>query len=70
MVKSEYAIDSSVLLALFNKEAGWGAWNSSLRSALSKGQLLVCPVVFAEVAVGFPSHEICSQALLSLGIEF
>lgn len=64
------AVDSSVLFALFNKEDGWEAWNELLRTALSEGQLLVCPVVFAEVSVGFPTGEVCRHALLSLGIEF
>ena len=64
------AVDSSVLFALFNKEDGWETWNVLLRTALSEGQLLVCPVVFAEVAVGFPSEEVCRQTLLSLGMEF
>ena len=64
------AVDSSVLFALFNKEDEWEAWNVLLRTALSDGQLLVCPIVFAEVAMGFPSDEVCSQALLSLGMEF
>lgn len=64
------AVDSSVLLAILNKENGWEEWNSVLRRALGEGQLLVCPVVFAEVAAGFPSHEICRQALQSLGMEY
>jgi len=64
------AVDSSVLFALFNKEERWEQWNSLLRSAVSEGQLLVCPVVFAEIAVGFPSHDVCREALLSLGIEY
>ena len=64
------AVDSSVLFAIFNEEDGWEAWNELLRTALSEGQLLACPVVFAEIAMGFPSDIICRQALLSLGIEF
>lgn len=64
------AVDSSALFALFNKEDGWERWSTLLRNALSDGQLLVCPVVFAEIAIGFPSDEACRHALLSLGIEF
>ncbi len=64
------AVDSSVLFALFNKEDGWEAWNELLRTALSEGQLLVCPVVFAEIAMGFPSGGVCHKALRSLGMEF
>ena len=64
------AIDSSVLFALLNKEDGWEEWNLLLRTALSDGQLLICPVAFAEIAMGFPTDVVCRQALLSLGIEF
>ena len=64
------AVDSSVLFSIFNKEEGWESWNGLLRTALSEGQLLVCPIVFAEIAMGFPSDEVCRHALLSLGMEF
>lgn len=64
------AVDSSVLFALFNKESGWEKWNTLLRGSLGSGPLLVCPVVFAEVSMGFASDEICLHALQSLGIEF
>lgn len=64
------AVDSSVLLAILNKEEGWERWNSALRLALSDGQLLVCPVVFAEVSVGFPSQDACLHALRLLGMEY
>lgn len=64
------AVDSSVLFALFNTEPGWEAWDVLLRESLSSGPLLVCPVVFAEVSIGFPSDLVCLQALQSLGIRF
>lgn len=64
------ALDSSVLLALFKKETGWEKWNDLIRESLSLGPLLVCPVVFAEVSMGFPSDKVCLTALQSLGIEY
>ena len=64
------ALDSSVLLALFKKEAGWEKWNDLIRESLSLGPLLVCPVVFAEVSMGFPSDEVCLNALQFLWIEY
>jgi predicted nucleic acid-binding protein len=64
------AVDSSVLFALFNKETGWEKWEELLRNSLGSGPLLVCPVVFAEVSMGFPSDEVCLHALQSLGIDF
>ncbi len=64
------AIDSSVLFAILNKEPGWEGWSELLRNSLSNGPLLVCPVVFAEVSVGFPSAEVCVRALEALGISY
>jgi len=64
------AVDSSVLFSLFNKEPGWQKWDELLRDSLSSGSLLVCPVVFAEVSMGFPSEEVCLHALQSLGIDY
>lgn len=64
------AVDSSVLFALFNKEPGWQKWSEVLKDSLSSGPLLACPVVFAEVSMGFPSGEVCLHALQSLGIDF
>ena len=64
------AVDSPVLFALLNKEQGWEEWNRLLREALGDGPLLVCPVVFAEVSMGFPSDAVCLHALQSLGIEY
>ena len=52
------AVDSSVLFTLLNKEQGWEQWSTLLREALSDGPLLVCPVVFAEVSMGFPSDAV------------
>lgn len=64
------AVDSSVLFALFNKEPGWERWETILRDSLSEGSLVVCPVVFAEVSIGFPSGAVCLRALQALGIEY
>jgi predicted nucleic acid-binding protein len=44
------AVDSSVLWSLIKQEAGWRGWESTLQSAAAEGPLVVCPVVFAELA--------------------
>lgn len=64
------ALDSSVLLAIFKKEPEWETWSDVLRESLAHGPLVVCPVVFAEVSMGFPSDAVCLTALQSIGIEF
>ncbi|MFO1492235.1 MAG: type II toxin-antitoxin system VapC family toxin [Kiritimatiellia bacterium] len=44
------AVDSSVLWLLTKREDGWEAWAHCLQSASAEGQLVLCPVVFAELA--------------------
>lgn len=64
------AVDSSVLLTLFKSEPGWEDWSRLLREALADGPLVVCPVVFAEVATGWDSAAACGEALRDLGINY
>ena len=45
-------------------------WSETLRRAVSEGPLLACPVVFAEMSIGFATEEACTEALHSLGIEY
>jgi len=51
------AIDSSVLITLYRKQAGWEMWRDLLHEASSEGTLLVCPVAFAEYAVAYATAE-------------
>ena len=44
------AVDSSVLWSLIKQEAGWRQWQDLLQHASTEGPLLVCPIVFAELA--------------------
>ena len=64
------AIDTSVLLTIFNREPGWETWSECLRRSLSEGQLLACPVVFAEISRGFNTPDQCVEALQTLEIEY
>ena len=64
------AVDTSVLLAILKRESGWEAWSERLRTALTEGRLLVCPIVFAEVYMGFGDPEVCQEALGSLGMQY
>jgi len=47
------AVDSSVLLAIFTGETGAEQWMESLIQARREGQLLICEVVYAELAPAF-----------------
>jgi predicted nucleic acid-binding protein len=64
------AIDSSVLLAIFNAEADGASWMEVLLQARREGQLVICEVVYAEVAPAFASEEGLKEALARLGVYF
>lgn len=50
------ALDSSVLILLSRKQAGWEAWRDRLQTASEEGQLLISPVAFAEYSIAYPSE--------------
>ena len=51
------ALDSSILIQLYRKQAGWELWRDKLQEASSEGQLLISPVAFAEYSVAYPSSD-------------
>jgi len=51
------AIDSSVLLCILRRQAGWELWRATLNRAATEGSLSLCPVVFAECSIGFASVD-------------
>lgn len=61
------AVDSSVLLAIFNGEPGSDDWMDALIGARRTGRLAVCDVVYAEVAPAFSSQTKLDAALATLG---
>ena len=61
------AVDSSVLLAIFNGEPGSEEWMSALIQARRAGRLVVCDVVYAELAPAFASKAKFDAALGTLG---
>jgi predicted nucleic acid-binding protein len=57
-------VDSNVLLDVFTSDPTWAAWSSSaLADAVSIGRVVVNPIVFAEVSVGFDRVEDLEAAL-------
>ena len=65
------AVDSAVLIDVFQEEPGWAARSAdALDAALRAGRLTVCDVVWAEVAGRFGSPAAAAAALSTLGIEF
>jgi predicted nucleic acid-binding protein len=64
------AVDSSVLLSIFNGEADARDWLNLLMQARREGQLVVCDVVYAELAPAFDAKSELDEALRKLGISF
>ena len=64
------AVDTSVLLAVFNDEPQAEAWGQALLGASREGVLVICEVVFAEIAPAFDSRRDALMLLDRLGIRF
>lgn len=64
------AIDSSVLLTILNGEPEADRWLQSLISARREGVLIICDVVYAELAPAFDSRENLQRQLERLGVSF
>jgi predicted nucleic acid-binding protein len=65
------AVDSAVLIDVFQEEPGWAARSADALDAASRaGRLTACDVVWAEVAGRFASAAAAAAAMSALGIEF
>lgn len=62
------ALDSSVLIQLYRKQAGWEAWRDCLSAAAIEGELILSPVAFAEYSTAYPSLESARRDLERLHI--
>ena len=57
-------VDSNVLLDVATGDPTWGAWSSRmLEDAADHAVLVINPLVYAEVSVGFPTIEALESAL-------
>ncbi len=61
------ALDSSVLLAIFNGEPGADDWLEALIEARREGRLCLCEIVYAEISPAFSSREELDDVLARLG---
>ena len=65
------AVDSAVLIDVFQEEPGWAPTSADAIDAASRaGRLTACDVVWAEVAGRFPSAAAAAAAMAAVGIEF
>ena len=63
------ALDTSVLLTVFNQEPGAEDWMEILIQARRQGLLVLCEVVYAEVAPAFESRAELDKVLADLGAQ-
>lgn len=63
------ALDTSVLLTIFNQEPGAETWMEVLIKARRQGELVLCEVVYAELAPAFGSHIELVRVLDDLGAQ-
>jgi len=64
------ALDSSVLIQLVRKQHGWETWRDCLQTASHQGELLLCPVAFAEYSIAYPTLESAQEDLDRLHIVY
>jgi predicted nucleic acid-binding protein len=64
------ALDTSVVILLLRRQAGWEAWRDALDRASTEGPLLISPVAFAECSPGFSSSSAALRHFESIGVRF
>ena len=65
------AVDTNVLLDIFGPDPTFGPRSkNAFRSCIKEGSLVACEVVWAEIAIFFPSPEAARDAMNRLGVEF
>lgn len=64
------ALDSSVLILLLRKQAGWERWRDLLQAASQEGTLLICPITFAEYAIAYPAVDAALEDIGRLHISY
>lgn len=64
------AVDSSVLICIFNDEPSRARWFEFLLTARLENRLIASDVVWAELASLFPTATALNASMTKLGIEF
>ena len=61
-------VDSNVLMDVFGKDPIWSDWSSTQISSWgSKDQLVINPLIYSEISVGFETTDILDEDLESAG---
>ncbi len=60
----EFLIDSNVLLDVLTADPTWGEWSGArIAECADQGMLVINPIIYAEVSVGFARIEELEEAL-------
>jgi predicted nucleic acid-binding protein len=64
------AVDTSVLIAIFKREAGYSAWLDEMAERAAAAPLVACDVVWAEAGGFFSSFEALQSNMELVNIRF
>lgn len=65
------AVDTNILLDIFLPDPKFGPVSKEvLAKQFEKGSLIICDIVYAELAAFFKSKDLLDQTMLKLGIRF
>lgn len=63
-------VDSSVILDVFLDDPQWGDWSEGMLSKLSgTGALLINPIIYTEISIGFERIEESEKAVAECGLR-
>ena len=67
---AETLVDSNVLLDVLTEDVRWFAWSSeALARRAGESALVINPIIYAEVSIGFARIEELDEALKAAGFE-
>jgi len=67
---SDVLVDSSVILDVFLDDPRWGDWSERMLTELSgAGSLLINPIIYTEISVGFERIEELEKAVSEGGFK-
>ncbi len=62
---TDVLVDSNVILDIVTEDPNWFAWSSTqLTDCTNQGNLLINPIIYAEVSIGFAQPDELDAALL------
>jgi hypothetical protein len=64
-------VDSNILLDIFNKDPQWYEWSKEkLAEQANRANIVINPIVFAEISTSFPSLQKAQQTLRNANIKY